>query len=376
MHNTERSPISSLVVKIVERCNLNCSYCYMYNHADRSYLDRPALMSERTFGQLLTRILEYCGRFPGHRMALAFHGGEPMMMKPERFERLAAAAEERLGECLAGLTMQTNATMVTDEWIEVLRRHRVAVGVSLDGPPEIHDRVRVDHGGGGSHDRVIGGLHRLREAGLFTRVLCVINPGQSGLDTYRHFRAMGITRMDFLIPDVSHDARPLRYGAYGRTPVADYLLPIFDEWYEEDDPDVSVRLFEDIITSILGGTPVIDNIGNALLNYLVIDTDGTIMSNDALKVCDTGVSESGLNLFDHGFTELHRGLPVFRRIVLEGMPLARRCELCPERGVCAGGYIPHRYSRANGFDNPSVWCEDLLALITHIRSYVTNEVAA
>ena len=72
---SEEGRIFSLVVKVAERCNLNCSYCYMYNHADQSYLRRPAFMSDEVFAQLLVRVQEYCDRRPKHRMSLVFHGG-------------------------------------------------------------------------------------------------------------------------------------------------------------------------------------------------------------------------------------------------------------------------------------------------------------
>ena len=374
--STEPSNIAALVVKVVERCNLNCSYCYMYNHSDQSYLSRPPFMSEGTFRKLIERVKAYCSRRQGHKIALTFHGGEPMLMGPEAFERFAEIATENLGPYLAGLSLQTNGTLVTDRWIEALHRHGVSVGVSIDGPAIIHDQVRVDHAGRGSHHRVVKGLLQLHEANLAARVLCVVNPACSGLEAYRHFRSLGIKQMDFLLPDASHDSKPILYGGYGPAPVADYLIPVFDAWMAEDDPAVSIRIFEDLIKGVLGGSPITDCIGNPLAAYLVIDTDGAIQLNDALKVCDEGVSESGLNVFEHGFDDVHLGSPLFRQVVLDGVPLSRTCQACPERDVCAGGYLPHRYSRSNGFNNASIWCRDLLKLIGHIRYYVENKRAA
>ncbi len=88
--------IKGLVVKIVQRCNLNCSYCYMYQHADQSWRQRPPFMSEETFGHLLTRIEEYCDRRPGREMNITFHGGEPMLIGPRRFDRFVSMAVEKL----------------------------------------------------------------------------------------------------------------------------------------------------------------------------------------------------------------------------------------------------------------------------------------
>jgi uncharacterized protein len=182
--------------------------------------------------------------------------------------------------------------------------------------------------------------------------------------------------MNFLFPDATHDVKERLYGQYGKTPIADYLIPVFDEWVDEDDPSVKVLCFEEMIKAILGGKVSSGLIGNSRANYLVIDTDGSIQALDALKVCWEGVPESGLNLFEHGFDDLYKGLPLLHRVVHEGIPMCATCEACDERAICGGGYLPHRYSRINGFDNPSIWCQDLLKLFAHVRNYIDTKAGA
>ena len=361
--------IKGLVVKIVQRCNLNCSYCYMYQHEDQSWRQRPPFMSEEIFGHLLTRIEEYCDHRPGREMNITFHGGEPMLIGPQKFDRLVSMAIEKLKDRVS-LGMQTNGTLVNDEWIEVLKRHNLRVGVSLDGPPEIHDLSRVDHAGRGSYSETVQGLRKLQENRVFSSVLTVINPGQSGVEIYRHIRSLGVKNMNFLLPDVTHDSRRLFYPDFGGTPISDYLIPIFDAWFDEDDPNVVIRLFNAVLTGLMGSSANFEGIGNHCENYLVIDTDGNIQANDALKVCDDGISESGLNVARNGFEDLHLGLPLVNRLVHEGLSLSAQCQACAERDVCGGGLVTTRYAKANGFDNPSVWCADMLELIGHIRARV------
>jgi len=217
---------------------------------------------------------------------------------------------------------------------------------------------------------VVQGLRKLQENRVFSSVLTVINPGQSGLEIYRHIRSLGVKNMNFLLPDVTHDSRRLFYPDFGATPISDYLIPIFDAWFDEDDPNVVIRLFNAIITALMGSSVNFEGIGNHCENYLVIDTDGNIQANDALKVCDDGISESGLNIARHGFDDLHLGLPLVNRLVHEGLSLSAQCQACAERDVCGGGAVSTRYAKANGFDNPSVWCADMLELIGHIRARV------
>jgi uncharacterized protein len=202
--------------------------------------------------------------------------------------------------------------------------------------------------------------------------LCVIKPGISGAEVYRHFRLLGLRRLDFLFPDVSHDNKARFYGHLGPTPVAGYLIPVFDAWMEEDDPDVSVRVLWGLLRQLLGGKATTDIFGNPRMGYLVVETDGSIEALDALRVCESGLGKSGLNVLRNSFDDLYLGLPLVHQVVHEGIPMAPQCRACPESRICGGGYLPHRYARANGFDNPSVWCADILKLLGHMRKHLTG----
>ena len=360
--------IDHLIVKVAELCNLNCSYCYLYQHEDQSFRRRPKVMTDAVFDRMLGRVEEYRARRAPHQMSLVFHGGEPTLIGAARMARLAARAREVLGKVLADLSMQTNATLLDEQWVDVIRQHRIRICVSVDGPPEVHDAVRIDHAGRGSHAATLEGLALLDRAGIAPSILCVIKAGADGRSIYRYFRSLGIARMDFLLPDVSHDNKSRFYGDCGETPVADYLIPIFDDWFGEGDPEIRIRVFWSLLASLLGGSPQSDAFGNPLVSYLIVETDGAIQGLDALRVCADGIAESGLNVMEHGFDDLHLGLPLVHQLVHVGVPLSATCRSCPEVAICGGGYLPHRYSRKNGFDNPSVWCQDIQKLLEHVRS--------
>ena len=362
------SSITQLILKVAERCNLNCSYCYLYQHEDQRWRSRPRFMSDEVFDQILRRVREYCDRRGRHELTLIFHGGEPTLAGPVRIERFARRAREELGSRLGGIAMQTNGTLLDERWIDVVRKTGIELGVSLDGPADVHDANRVDFAGRGSYADAVRGLQLLQTAGLSPSVLCVINPASSGAEVYRTFRALGVQRFDFLLPDVTHDSKPRFFPGYEGTPIGDYLIEVFDEWFDEDDPDVKVRLLWGFVSALLGGASETDQFGNPLSAYLVIETDGTIHTNDVYRICEDGMTASGLDVFRHGFDDLAQALPLLYRVVHEGVPLSATCEACPERDVCGGGYIPHRYARANGFDNPSAWCDDIRKVLAHVRS--------
>src|ERR1700736_2746420 len=139
-------PLSPFIVKVASRCNLNCSYCYVYNKADASWRTRPALMSETTFSATLARIRRHLERSGQQEVTILFHGGEPTLIGSARLASMCAAARERLSDlATVKLSIQTNGTRLNQDWAAVLRDNQVQVGISLDGPKEVNDAARVDH---------------------------------------------------------------------------------------------------------------------------------------------------------------------------------------------------------------------------------------
>jgi uncharacterized protein len=306
-------------------------------------------------------------------MCLTFHGGEPTLIGVKRFEKMVQKAQSILGnEFLGRISIQTNGVLLSPEWARVLRDYDIVVGISLDGPAEIHNRNRPKHDGKGSYNLALRGLELLQDAEVSVGILCVIDPLVDGLSVYRHFRQLGVSIIDFLLPDVTHDTKKIYYPiGHSTTPVASYLIPIFEDWFSEDNPDIRIRIFWNLLRQLLGGTPETDGFGNLGMSYAVIESNGDIEALDALKVCAPGINSSGLNIVQNGLNDIDRGNAFVRDAVCGLIPLPTGCASCREKEVCAGGYLPHRYSHTNGFNNPSVWCSDILRLIGHIRYRVS-----
>lgn len=364
--------ISSVIAKVVGPCNLNCSYCYVYNHADRSYRERPARMHGDVWTSMLLRMREYCAARPGRTMSLVLHGGEPALIGLERFQKLVEEAHAVLGGQLRLCSMQSNGTLIDKEWARTIARLNVNVCVSLDGLPSIHDRFRVDHSGRGSYAAARRGLDHLREAGIEPQVICVVQPGGDGRAVYRHFREIGVRWMNFLLPDATHDSRAGRYAATSPTPAADFLLPIFEEWWKEDNPEVRVLVFWELIGALLGGPPTSDSFGSPALGYLIVETDGEIETLDALRVCKHRIASTGLTVQSNSFDDLEWGSPWVYEVTTRGMGVPTACKPCRYARVCAGGSLPHRYSEAAGFDNPSIWCADIQKLLDRMSAAIAN----
>jgi uncharacterized protein len=355
--------INQLIVKIAGRCNLDCTYCYMYHGADQSWRSKPKQMSDEVFDMMLWRARSYCEAHAPHRISLSLHGGEPLLVGKDRLSRFVRTARDVMGEHLVDIAVQTNGTLIDDEWALLLAELNVGLGISIDGPASVHDASRQDRRGGGSHSRVVQGLIRLRAAGFNPMGLCVIDPRADGAAVYRHLRDIGLKRIDFLIPDVTHETVAKWRPKDRELPIAQYLLAVADAWLGEDDPEVEVRILHGLFRRLMGGPHLTDAFGNPRLSYLVVESNGAIEGNDVLKVCAPGMAETGLNVLTNGFDDLDPYGTMVGRMVHEGVGLCDTCRRCPHVAICGGGYLPHRWSKDRGFDNPSAWCGDIQALL-------------
>lgn len=360
--------LTHAVLKVASRCNLNCSYCYVYNMADSTWKMRPPLMSNEVFEAALERIIQSCRQSGQERFKLAFHGGEPCLIGHKTFDAWCERARATLGKMVKlTLVMQTNGSLLDKEWTDLLCKHRVAIGLSMDGPKEIHDAVRVDHKQQGSYDRVARGLKLLQEAEVPYGIGCVIPLGADPLQVHHHFLDLGCKQMTYLMPHATHDTIAPIHARYGPTPCADFLIPIFDDWWFESTMDIQINDLKDIARVIVGGKSVSEAIGNNPPRYVFIEADGEMEGLDNLRACGEGFSRIKQNVLHSDFSKLLTTETMHAQAIFEGMPLAEACLKCREGQTCRGGYLAHRYSRANGFRNPSVWCADLLKLFGHLR---------
>ncbi|WP_111682854.1 radical SAM protein [Winogradskyella tangerina] len=362
--------IPSLILKVASRCNLNCSYCYLYNHLDNSYLEQPKFMSLKVLDKICDDLNEIL-LIKKHPIEITLHGGEPMLMKEEAFEAFIKKLKERLGNNLTSLSIQTNATLINSTFIKLIKQYQIGVSVSLDGTKESHDKFRLDHKGEGSYESTIKGIHKLISSGIDVNILCVIDPYTRGDSTYNAIKKIGVKRMSFLIPDVTHDSREKYYHLLPKYALANYLISLFIEW-QKDHSGIRIRLFEDIISAILGGVPKTDLFGGNGLGYVIVESNGNYELLDALKVCYDGSTKHHkgngtlLEFMNNVYNE--NGFTLWQK------DYSAKCLQCRNFEVCKGGYLPHRYSDKNNFKNESVWCDDLYKLIDFIRLEVSKHL--
>ena len=143
-------PISGFVIKISSRCNLNCSYCYEYNMGDDSWKSMPKTMSIETMSKVMDRIKEHSLKHDFNNISISLHGGEPLLVGIDKFKDYISVIKSNLDGYRYTIGMQTNATLIDQEFLNYFEENEIYVGLSYDGPPKVNDLNRYYHNGKGS----------------------------------------------------------------------------------------------------------------------------------------------------------------------------------------------------------------------------------
>ncbi len=226
------------------RCNLECSYCYYLGKADLLPADPLPLMADAL---LETYIHGHIETHPGEIVRFSWHGGEPTLLGLDYFRRIVELQQKYCPpDKRIANGIQTNGTLLNDAWGRFLAKHRFSVGLSLDGPEEIHDLYRRTRRGLGTHDAVMRGYNCLVKHGVPVDILCVINDYNVmfPLQVYRFFTSIGAKYLSFLplverIPSgvSERTVHPEAFGAF--------LCTVFDLWLAEDIGSIKIQIFEE-----------------------------------------------------------------------------------------------------------------------------------
>ncbi|MEU4743392.1 FxsB family cyclophane-forming radical SAM/SPASM peptide maturase [Actinosynnema sp. NPDC023658] len=367
-------PFRQFVLKVHSRCNLACDYCYVYELADQRWRSRPRVMSSEIVAHTAERVAEHVRGHGLSDVEVVLHGGEPLLAGRAAIESLVARFRSVVPVPVR-FAVQTNATLLDREFLELFSALGVRVGVSLDGTPEAHDRHRVRPDGTGSWAAVRAALGSLRSfPEVYGGLLCVVDVRHDPVRVYESLLEFSPPAVDFLLPHGNWSTRPPgRVVDALSTPYADWLIAVFDVWYGR--PLTRVRLFEELLSVLLGGRSGVEGIGLSPTAQVVVETDGSIEASDILASSSPAASATGLHVARDAF-DAALDLPHVRagRAGLAG--LSAECRRCPVVSACGGGLRAHRFLEGAGFDRPSVYCPDLARLIGHVRSRVAADLAA
>ena len=363
----QHQPISQLLVKVATRCNIDCSYCYWFR--DASVYDKPKLMNERVAQQLLLRIEQHIVTHGLADLPIVLHGGEPLLWGVENFHRFAEDCEAIMARTGANIpiAITTNGVLVDDKWMDCFEAHDMSVAISLDGPEHIHDIHRRTFQGTGTHAAVERAARMLVDRNIRVSALSVCNPAFPPQQYVDFFASCGLDHYDIMISDATVDETPV--------PIAAFYHGLFDAWLQtnRDKPRVEIRIVSDMITALLANNAPTEGVGYQPVELCTVMTDGTVEPHDVLRIAGNGVTQTKFNLFDHALDDV-RQEPRWIAARDASINLSAKCKACKFMNACGGGYLPHRFSKHNGYDNPSVYCDDLYAMFENMESVLESQL--
>jgi uncharacterized protein len=354
-------PFSLLVKPASADCNLRCAYCF--------YLDRCALYpgqkQHRMSDAVLERMIAGFMATDQAQYSFGWQGGEPTLMGLDFFKRVTELQQRsgRTGTRVAN-GLQTNTTLIDHDWAQHLRRYNVLVGVSIDGPPDVHNRYRRYADGRGSHAAVMRGLAALQQNRVEYNVLTLVSQAnvRRPAEIYHYLRdELGVLFHQY-IECVEFDPEgALMPFAVNGSEWGDFLCAIFDEWQACDDTRrVSVRLFDSILTMLVEGHANVCAMGTDCRQYLVVEHNGDVYP------CDFFV-EPGLklgNIMESDWETLLDS-PLYAEFGARKRQWHEQCQACKYLHLCAGCCPKNRLGRGRDPGRLSVLCEGWVQFYDH-----------
>ncbi|MBP5763982.1 MAG: anaerobic sulfatase-maturation protein [Bacteroidales bacterium] len=275
-------PFSLMLKPAGARCNLACRYCY--------YLDRKELYPEAAnkaqmdFSVLETAIRQYIEAQPTHEVVFVWHGGEPTLL-PLGFYRKAMRLEQQYAQGhLVSNCLQTNGTLLTDDWCRFLHDEEWLVGVSIDGPEPLHDAFRRMRGGGPTFRQVMSGIEKLQRFGVQWNAMSVVNSLNAGQPEafYSFFKSIGCQYLQFT-PIVERNPHTLQMTPESVSALqwGGFCNGVFDVWWEADDVgQIFVQLFDATLANWVGEVPGVCTLGRQCGHALAMEWNGEVYSCD------------------------------------------------------------------------------------------------
>ena len=346
------------------RCNLSCQYCF-YLRKGELYPESTFRMSDEVLEEYIRKTIE-AHRIP--EVTFAWQGGEPTILGINFFKK---ALDFQKKYCRKGMvihnTIQTNGVLLDDEWCEFFKKNRFLVGISIDGPRELHDACRTDAAGKGSFDRVMKGLALLKKHKVDFNILCTVNVvnGYHPVEVYRFFRDEVKAQFIQFIPVVEREreSSTLTSLSVGPEQYGKFLIGVFDEWVKYDVGTIYVQHFDTALANWYGEPHGICVFSPTCGSALVIEHTGDIYS------CDHFVDREHLlgNILNNPLTGLVNSerQRQFGRNKKEKLP--EYCKKCPVLFACRGECPKNRFAvTPDGEPGLNYLCEGYRMFFTHI----------
>lgn len=348
------------------QCNLQCDYCF--------YLDKEAQFthSPRMDDQTLKTFIKSYIDASGEVVYFTWQGGEPTLAGLDFFRKAVTWQQQFSGSKKIHNALQTNGVLLNDEWCRFLKKHNFLIGISIDGPEELHNRYRVTRSGKGTFQKVMAAIERLKEHQIEFNTLTVINNinVHHPLDVYEFLKEIGSRHMQFIElletsePNISftHSLDTFRLIDLS-VPSADYgrfMSAIFKVWVKEDVGKIFIRQFESTLSRVLGNGHTSCIFQEVCHNNFVIESNGDMYECDHFVWPEYrigNIASDSLNAMES------------TKLTAQKQVLAQECINCSYRPLCNGGCPKHRISGGTGA-RISYFCQGYKIMFSSMTPYL------
>jgi len=357
-------PISVLIKPASSKCNLKCEYCFYHDVASNRTVADFGFMSLETIDVIISKVLQFASGYA----TFSFQGGEPTLCGLDFFRSVVKLQNEHNGNKVAiNNCIQTNGYLIDDEWARFLHDNKFLVGLSLDGPHDLHDRYRVDAAGKGTHERVV------RTAALFNKhkveynILFVVTEATARRPDklYDYYKANHYNFLQFM-PCIDPEDTERGSNRYSLTPqsYAHFLKRFFDKWSADflGGREVSVRYFDNLVRMVMGMSPEMCSLLGACQCQFVFESDGGVYP------CDFYVTDEWKlgNIHEHGLLELYE-TDTCRRFIESSLTAAAACRDCQWKALCRGGCRRDRENPRTGELERNYYCESFTEFLNDAK---------
>jgi|SRR5579859_2703045 len=365
-----------IIFKISERCNLKCKYCYFFFGGDDSFAKHPPTVNMDVVKSLGKFLRDAALEHGIKEINVGLHGGEPLLLKKGKFDELCLSLREASeGAFTLRLKMQTNGALIDDEWIALFRKHKIDIGVSIDGPKEINDENRINQDGSGSYEQVTKGWFKLldaaREGGISgLGILSVINPAADGASMYRHMvDSLQCRSMNFILPTNNLDdgVSEETIRAIGR-----FRADVLDEWIRDRDYKIRVRFIYSAVApmAFAKSARAVKGVVEDTRNLISVSSNGDVGPEDVVRTLAPRFSNMGMNISSHTLSDVVSS-EQWQEMKLAMTP-PEACSTCEWWNICRGGRLCSRYSTENGFNNKSIYCGEFKQFYATVRNFLVD----
>jgi len=365
-------------------CNLDCTYCYylekekLYASSGREFRMRDDVLEKY--------VSQYIHTYPLETVQFAWQGGEPTLLGIPFFERVVTFQKKHAHDKKIENALQTNGTLLDDQWGEFLARNRFLIGLSIDGPEELHDAYRVDKGGQPTFVRVMRGLDILKKYGIEFNTLTVINRKNSyrAQEVYRFLKHIGSKYLQFIpvVEQIADEPDPhglvlLKPYSRERTTVSDwsveplqfgrFLQQIFDLWVTQDVGHIFVQIFDVALESWYGVPQSLCVFAPECGRALAVEHNGDLYSCDHFVYPENRLG----NIMERAMGSLISSPQQARFGAAKATALPSDCQKCNVRFACNGECPKHRFVQtAAGEYGLNYLCAGYKHFFHHIDPYM------